>query len=320
MNISDYLQLNLSEKEEFFKEVVRNKKTRTVKENIEYTVKQRKRKTSAVKKIGFHQKEGHLTFIEELERKDIKSKKLYYLCLCDCGNWHICRSDAFGKENTKGGCFSCGCLNKESFSKNILNPKVQEKRVENLKKVLDEKAVHIGDKINKWEITQTKTEGRRRYVKGICPYCKKESHWIRFDGIQAGTVHSCGCSKESIGEEKIKNILKEKEIKFIQEKTFPGCVSPKTKRLLRFDFYVEDKYLIEFDGKQHFQIGGDFVKDEQALQEIKFRDSFKNNWCLNNNIPLIRIPYTHLKKLVLEDLLLETTTFLVNPQGEVINE
>lgn len=37
----------------------------------------------------------------------------------------------------------------------------------------------------------------------------------------------------------------------------------------------------------------------------------KNQWCKDNNIPLIRIPYTHLDKLIIEDLKLETTTFLV---------
>ena len=38
----------------------------------------------------------------------------------------------------------------------------------------------------------------------------------------------------------------------------------------------------------------------------------KNKWCQENNVPLIRIPYTRLKELSLKDLLLETTNFLVN--------
>ena len=39
---------------------------------------------------------------------------------------------------------------------------------------------------------------------------------------------------------------------------------------------------------------------------------FKNEWCKNNNIPIIRIPYAHLKELKIEDLLLETSQFIVN--------
>jgi len=37
----------------------------------------------------------------------------------------------------------------------------------------------------------------------------------------------------------------------------------------------------------------------------------KNQWCKNNNIPLIRIPYTHLQNLCLEDLQLETSKFII---------
>jgi hypothetical protein len=33
---------------------------------------------------------------------------------------------------------------------------------------------------------------------------------------------------------------------------------------------------------------------------------FKNQWCKENNIPLIRIPYTHFEDICLEDLLLES--------------
>ena len=36
----------------------------------------------------------------------------------------------------------------------------------------------------------------------------------------------------------------------------------------------------------------------------------KNEWCKDNNIPLIRIPYTQYNDLCIEDLQLETTTFL----------
>lgn len=48
-----------------------------------------------------------------------------------------------------------------------------------------------------------------------------------------------------------------------------------------------------------------------SLEEQKEKDNYKNDWCKNNNIPLIRIPYTHLKDLCIEDLLLETSTFII---------
>ena len=84
------------------------------------------------------------------------------------------------------------------------------------------------------------------------------------------------------------------------EKTFETCINPKTKRLLRFDFYVNNQYLIEFDGIQHFIQS----KNWEPLEDTQYRDNIKNQWCKENNIPLIRIPYTKLNTLTIDDLLL----------------
>lgn len=65
-------------------------------------------------------------------------------------------------------------------------------------------------------------------------------------------MHSCGCASESIGEQTIRNILTHHNIEFKQKHTFPSCVSPETGKLYRWDFYVNNTYLIEYDGLQHF--------------------------------------------------------------------
>ena len=79
-----------------------------------------------------------------------------------------------------------------------------------------------------------------------------------------------------------------------------------------FDVYVikgnREQYLIEYDGRQHFE---GWSSSEENLKIQKERDNYKNQWCKENNIPLIRIPYTHLDNLCIEDLLLETTQFRV---------
>lgn len=121
--------------------------------------------------------------------------------------------------------------------------------------------------------------------------------------LRQGLTLSCGAhSNISKGNEKIKEILKEAKIPFEIEKKFETC---KDKSYLPFDFYVNDKYLIEYDGEQHF---------EEGLFDYEYthvHDLIKNQWCKDNNIPLIRIPYTHFKKLQLKDLILETTEFLI---------
>lgn len=82
----------------------------------------------------------------------------------------------------------------------------------------------------------------------------------------------------------------------------------------RFDFYVNQEYIIEFDGKQHFEECKGRENTwftEENLKTIRQRDEYKNNWCKKHNIPLIRIPYYVLENLTIEDLLLETTKYLV---------
>ena len=47
------------------------------------------------------------------------------------------------------------------------------------------------------------------------------------------------------------------------------------------------------------------------LKQEKIRDNIKTNWCQENHIPLIRIPYTHLDQLTIQDLQLETSPFIM---------
>jgi very-short-patch-repair endonuclease len=73
--------------------------------------------------------------------------------------------------------------------------------------------------------------------------------------------------------------------------------------LAKFDFFVNEKYIIEFDGIQHFE-SVLFFKNNDYLT-IKTRDDIKTQWCKENGIPLIRIPYTKLDTLTIEDLILD---------------
>lgn len=76
-----------------------------------------------------------------------------------------------------------------------------------------------------------------------------------------------------------------------------------------FDFYINNQYFIEFDGQQHFRdsIFGSY-------ETIHGKDLIKNQYCFDNNIPIIRIPYD--VEWTYEDLFLETTRFLLTPENE----
>ena len=62
---------------------------------------------------------------------------------------------------------------------------------------------------------------------------------------------------------------------------------------MRFDFAIfsnEDKllFLLEYDGEQHYKEINFF---RNSLENIQMRDKMKEEYCLKNNIKLIRISY-----------------------------
>lgn len=69
-------------------------------------------------------------------------------------------------------------------------------------------------------------------------------------------------------------------------------------------------YLIEYDGAQHYR-AAPMWDDTMSLKERQMRDRMKNKWCSDRGIPLIRIPFTHLNKLSIDDLCLESTRYRI---------
>jgi hypothetical protein len=101
----------------------------------------------------------------------------------------------------------------------------------------------------------------------------------------------------SEGEETIAKYLNEVGISYKREYKFKDC---KDKNLLPFDFALFDKdkviLLIEFDGRQHFE-SIEYFGGKKKLEEQQKRDDIKNNYCLTNGIPLLRIHYKKLKSI-----------------------
>ena len=128
--------------------------------------------------------------------------------------------------------------------------------------------------------------------------------------FQSGHTKSCGCLR-SAGERKIMRLLQENNILFEREKQFDDCIYSRKNTKPRFDFYVDNKYIIEFDGRQHFESDSSGWNTQEKLELTKQRDTFKNQYCKNHNIPLIRIPYTHYDDLCIDDLKLETSSFII---------
>ena len=124
--------------------------------------------------------------------------------------------------------------------------------------------------------------------------CGNEEVFISVKDLNSNHTHSCGCLK-SYYEHQIKNFLEELNINFIKEWTQEECRNPKTNALLRFDFYLPDYNLcIEYQGEQHYT---GWKGQKNSLEEIKFRDEIKKQYCINNNINLYYISYLDREKI-----------------------
>ena len=134
--------------------------------------------------------------------------------------------------------------------------------------------------------------------------------------LRNGSVQTCGkCpERQSRGEQIIKEILIASRIPYIQEHTFDNFFYDNGYKP-RYDFYIPSrKYIIEYDGKQHFEYQNSpktWNTYEQVLKTQK-QDKIKNYYCFDNNIPIIRIPYTKsLDEINIFDLIPETSNFLI---------
>ena len=114
----------------------------------------------------------------------------------------------------------------------------------------------------------------------------------------------------SYNEKNILNLLKNANMHGGVQVKFEQC---KDKLPLPFDFIIENKYIIEYDGQQHFKGVSIWGGDEQ-LSLTRAHDLIKNKFCFDNNIPIIRIPYD--ADYTIDDLKLETTRFLLTPENE----
>lgn len=116
--------------------------------------------------------------------------------------------------------------------------------------------------------------------------------------LRSGRVLSCGCLKQSYNEYMIEQIFIKNKINYQTQYSFQDCRNPKTNALLRFDFYLPDyNCCIEYDGEQHFFCTGYGWNTADKFKQLQYRDSIKNQYCKDNDIKLIRIPYTDKDKI-----------------------
>ena len=144
---------------------------------------------------------------------------------------------------------------------------------------------------DKFDYSKVKFENVSEKVEIMC-----EEHGSFYQNIyQHLRGEGCGfCKTNSKGEEYIKMWLDGMNIKYIRQKSFKDC---KYINSLSFDFYLP-KYemCIEFDGLQHYKPVS-YFGGADGFKKSKKRDKVKDEWCLKNNIKLLRIKYNEINKI-----------------------
>lgn len=157
----------------------------------------------------------------------------------------------------------------DSDSKEVYCDKVAKKRGYNILEYptgFSKKCILMSPKGNEWEV-----------------------QWNSFDKTGYNCPSDSENEKLSHGEKMIKAILKRNGIDFEMQKT----IKYEDERYQYMDFYVKhrgQKYCIEYNGIQHYEEVRYFKNN--SLNDINGRDLRKYNYCKDNNIKFIEIPYT----------------------------
>lgn len=207
-------------------------------------------------------------------KKDIKenNRDTKWICQCKCGNIISVRQGNLKSGNTT----SCGCKSKETIRKLPMWEDLTDKEFGYWKVIgIDE---------------EKSTNGT--YWKCFCMLCKKTIRSITTMNLKQGKTLSCGCHTSSLKTLIIENFLKENNIKYEKEFSFPN-LKGKGNKSLRFDFKVgeEDNFiLIEYQGQQHY-IPNKMWGGEEQLKRQQENDNKKRAYCKDNNIKLIEYNY-----------------------------
>jgi hypothetical protein len=255
---------------------------------------------------------------EHIKCKD----KVFWQCVCDCGEVVVKRSDYLvdgalrggSGANKNKGCRTCGigACDKSGIKNRNIAGRIISSHTETT----------VGGALIIAETDYIDLSNRSTIVVCECSKCGK-----CFPTTRRSQTTTCGCLQgrlprtvedfaaergcRSLGELNIFNLLNKMKLNFTQERKFNDLVD---KARLPFDFYVygpDGDYIIEYDGQQHFKEISYF----NNFKDTRKHDLMKNQYCFSHNIPIIRIPYT-VVDITEDDIKLETSNHILTPENQ----
>lgn len=233
------------------------------------------------------QKFGRWTVLS-LSDKKTKNRGRIWQCKCECGTIKEVPAETLKKGESQ----SCGCYQKEVIAE--IGRKTR----------IDLTGQRFGKLVALYPIYSIEKD---THTKWMCQCDCGNMCEIDMGNLKQGFSQSCGCT-HSKQEENIIKLLTTNNLQFKYQYTFNEMLSKK------FDFYVNNCYIIEFDGSQHFYYTNRGWDTEEHYKRTHQSDLEKNKYCFDHGIPIIRIPYDTEYNLL--DLKLESTRFLLTPENE----
>lgn len=196
------------------------------------------------------------------------------MCKCQCGTIKEVKLSYI----TNGRSKDCGCGRKESlkeaFTKNLVGQRF--------------------GKLTVVEMLEERNKNGRIVYRCKCD-CGNEVDVL---GNSLTTYHtlSCGCLV-SYWNTYIQQFLEKNKIKYKSEYiVYIGD------NYYRYDFYLPQYNLfIEYDGQQHYEPvrfhGNNIEENLHEFHKVQEHDKIKNQYCEENNINLLRIPYWETKNI-----------------------
>jgi very-short-patch-repair endonuclease len=227
------------------------------------------------------------------ESKEIHDDKYDYSLVDYNGSFNkvklICSVHGVFEQTPVSNLQGCGC-------KKCANDNISKLMLSSTKDFIEKSKLIHDDKYNYSLVDYVNAKSK---VKIKC-----KEHGL-FEQIPNVHLQGCGCPycQISKGELKVKQFLSDNNFIYKEQHRFNDC---KNILPLPFDFYLPDyNTCIEYDGEQHFRRFR-FEKNDDKLIKRQKRDKIKTDFCRENNIKLIRIKYTEIKKvdIILNDCLI----------------
>ncbi len=217
--------------------------------------------------------------------KKSKGHTICWICDCDCGNSnvHFRRHELQKKQNGEIRIRSCGGRGQpEGYRCTCRGP--DPKLIERLN-------TRFGDFLITKRLSSAKNTARSTRWLGECVHCDHSKAFMVSHINSQPSMGRCKCGyPRHFGQEVLRQYLQT-----LLQTSFVMCkphwlVDPETSSRLELDGYCEQLCIaFEHQGRQHYELGTKYTKEQAELDDIQRRDRVKAELCKEHGVRLLVI-------------------------------